>query len=139
MNIQNNNKINLSGCIGVYLSLNEKIYANNTIILITDIGETDSTKSPPDTNKGLQCITDKMPCCRMMDSRAGEWFFPDWKMVPGPMASGDSGFYRNRGYNDDGTVNLNRRNNVTDPTGLFCCMIPDALNTSQYLCANIGI
>ena len=138
MNIQNNNKINLLGCIGVYLLLNERIYANNSVILITDIGETDSRESPPDdSNKGLQCITNKKPCCRFMGGRVGEWFFPDGILVPGPNEGPP--FYRNRGYNDDGTVNLNRKTNVIDPTGLFCCVIPDDLDTNQTLCANIGI
>ena len=59
-------------------------------------------------------------------------------MVPGPNPESPP-FYRNRGYNDDGTVNLNRKVNVASPTGLFCCMVPDAVDINQILCADIGI
>ena len=76
-----------------------------------------------------------MPCCRHAH-RAGEWFFPDGTMVPSLGYS--KTFYRNRGL-DDGTVNLNHVNaNVMFPTGLFCCMVPDAYDTIQTLCANIS-
>ena len=117
---------------GVYLSLRGTVYANNSAIQITEVGETN-----PDTdlNDGLQCITDRMPCCRTA-FRAGEWYMytPDRTVVPG---SSDVGFYRNRG-GDDGTVNLNRLSGVMMPTGLFCCEVPDALDIMQSVCANIG-
>ena len=128
---------------GVHLSLKGVFYANNSIILITDVGETNtSSASPPlNSNKGLQCITDKMPCCRTSPNRAGEWHFPDsyegLKTIPKQDSS--LSFYRNRGYNDDGSVNLNRKANIKSPTGLFCCIVPDALNINQILCANIGM
>ena len=104
---------------GVYLSLKGTVYTNNSVISITEIGETN-----PDTdlNEGLQCITDKKPCCRVESTLDGEWFFQSRLMVPGIGPT----FYRNRGR-DDGTVNLNRANtNVMMPTGLFCCVVPDA-------------
>ena len=109
------------------------IYPNNSHIIITDheIGQTNTSASPP-TNDGLQCITDRKPCC---SNRAGEWLFPDGRFVPrsGP----DSTFYRNRG--GDGTVNLNRVNNdVMMPTGKFCCMVPDATDAMVTVCVNIG-
>ena len=117
---------------GVYLSLRGTTYANNSAIQITEVGETN-----PDTdlNDGLQCITDRMPCCRTA-FRAGEWYMytPDRTVVPG---SSDVDFYRNRG-GDDGTVNLNRLSGVMMPTGLFCCEVPDALDIMQSVCANIG-
>lgn len=64
--------------LGVYLSLNGTKYANNSVISITEIGETD-----PDLNQndGLQCITDRRPCCRFR-YRVGEWFFPNGTEVP---------------------------------------------------------
>ena len=100
-------------CAGVYLSLKGVVYANNSAIQITEIGETD-----PDTdlNEGLQCITDRMPCCRFA-VRTGEWYMytPGRTVVPGPSPA--VRFYRNRGY-DDGTVNLNRPDGVTMPTGV---------------------
>ena len=117
---------------GVYLSLKGVIYANNSIIPITEIGETNTT-----SNTGLQCITDMLSCCAR--ARIGEWNFPDGRHVPvlGAGANMATEFYRNRG--DDGTVNLNRiHSNVMMPTGLFCCVVPDAIGIMQRFCANIS-
>ena len=110
----------------VYLSLKGTVYANNSAIHITEIGE---------TNTGLQCITDRRPCCSAFGGRTGEWLFPNGTAVP--IQDVSTSFYRTRG--DDGTVNLNRRNNnIFMPTGLFCCEIPDALDIMQTLCVNIS-
>ena len=119
--------------IGVYLSLRGVVYANNSVVSITEIGETN-----PDTNlnEGLQCITDRVPCCRSA-FRVGEWYFPNRAMVPGENNSPTT-FYRNRGY-DDGTVTLNRVNtNIMMPIGLFCCMVPDFDDIMQTVCATIS-
>ena len=125
---------------GVYLSLKGEVYANNSVISITEIGQTDTSVSPPpNSNNGLQCITDRMPCCQSQPNRAGDWLFPEGGMVP-QIGEGDNmatTFYRNRG--DDGTVNLNRVNNdVMMPTGRFCCVVPDATGADHTLCASIG-
>ena len=109
------------------------MYTNNSVINITEIGVTTSST---DLNEGLQCITDRVPCC-MTPYQTGEWYFPNGAKVQGQVNSPTT-FYRNRGY-DDGTVNLNRLNtNVTMPTGLFCCVVPDATTIYQTLCAYIG-
>ena len=112
---------------GVYLLLRGAVYSNNSIISTNEIGETTS-------NTGLQCITDRRPCCATVPNRFGEWLFPDGTAVP--TQGGATSFYRTRG--DDGAVNLNRLNtNVFMPTGLFCCVVPDALNVMQRICAII--
>ena len=117
---------------GVYLSLRGVVYANNSSIQITEIGETGST-----SNTGLQCLTDRIPCCAAQSNRFGEWFFPDG-VTTVPAQVGAITFYRNRG--DDGTVNLNRlNNNVMTPTGLFCCEVPNASGVIQRVCADIGM
>ena len=73
----------------------------------------------------LTCHTDDTNCCREADSRVvggvGAWHYPNGSVV---QASGD--FYITR----DGpmVVNLNRRNDVMGPTGLYCCVVP----TSAY-------
>ena len=113
---------------GVYLTLKGLVYANNSAIPITEIGETNTT-----SNTGLQCITDRMPCC-LTRGRAGEWYFPDGTQVP-TLREGAM-FYRNR--RDDGTVSLNCINDVIMPNGLFCCVVPNALNVMQTICANIS-
>ena len=119
-------------CAGVYLSLKGVIYANNSAIQITEIEE---TSPDTDLNDGLQCITDRMPCCRTLSFQAGEWYMytPNRTMVPEPSTA--LSFYINRGYND-GTVNLNRNASVMMPTGLFCCEVPNAAGDIQPLCAN---
>ena len=115
--------------VGVYLSLKGTVYANNSVIPITEIGETDST-----SNTGLQCITDRRPCC-VTRGRAGEWYFPDGTTTVPPQGAAIT-FYRNRG--DDGSVNLNRLNSgVMMPTGLFCCVVPDFNDIMQRVCATI--
>ena len=131
--------------LGVYLSLRGTVYANNSIILLNDIGETDFYRTAPPlnySNNGLQCITDRKPCCRggpvFYYGVFGHWFFPDGRMVYYGKYNGVA-IHRNRGYND-GTINLNHDKNSTamSPTGLFCCVVPDATDTYQTLCANIG-
>ena len=118
---------------GVYLSLNGTNYPNNSVISITEIGETDPNSNQ---NDGLQCITDRRPCCRFR-YRVGEWFFPNGTKVP-MRGSGATTFDRNRGR-DDGTVNLNRLStDVMSPIGLFCCVVPDANDVSQTVCATIS-
>ena len=107
------------------------VYPNNSVILITEIEETNAT-----ANNGLQCITDRRPCCAAIGGRAGEWFFPDNGGVV-QIQGGATSFFRNRGNN--GTVNLNRvSSDVMMPTGRFCCVVPDATGDDQTLCANIG-
>ena len=123
-------------CVGVYLSLKGVVYPNNSAILITEIGRTNTSQNlPPNSNNGLQCITDRMPCC-VSPSRVGEWYFPGGGEVVPPLG-GATTFYRNRG--DDGTVNLNRLNSsVMMRTGQFCCVVPDAISTNVTVCSKIG-
>ena len=103
------------------------VYANNSVIPIREVGETSRT--------GLQCITDRRPCCA--GARIGQWRFPDGTLVP-VLGAGATLFYRNRG--EDGTVNLNRLyTGVMMPTGLFCCEVPDAIDVDQTVCIDIGI
>ena len=71
------------------------MYSNDSVISITEIGETASDNISQ--NEGLQCITDRMPCC----TRTGEWYFPNGTTVDTSALN----FYSNKGR-DDGTVNL---------------------------------
>lgn len=104
-------------------------YANNSVIQITEIGDTI-------LNEGLQCITDKMPCCETPPNRVGEWYFPDGMRVP-MQSVGATSFYRNR--RDNGAIGLHRINsNVITPTGRFCCEVPDAIDALQTVCATIS-
>ena len=107
----------------MYLSLLGRAYTtNNSYILITDFGEGDE--------RGLLCFTDLAQCC---GRNQGEWIFPNGSLVRVNGVGDD--FYRSRGSH---VVRLNRRNNPTSPTGLYCCEVPDATTNTQRVCANIG-
>ena len=94
---------------GVGIFLNGTWIANNSIVTLGDIGE---------GNCSLLCYTNLSRCCS--DLRAGEWYFPN-KTTVQTRGEDNKGFYRNRGPR---VVRLNRRNNATTPTGIFCCVIP---------------
>ena len=79
--------------------LNGVSYANNSLIVITEVGEGDNA---------LQCRTDLFN---------GVWHFPDRSLV-----NSDGNIYRTRG--NSMLVSLNRRNGATQPTGLYCCEAP---------------
>ena len=111
---------------GVYLSLNGTVRSNNSDILISEIGNS--------IENTLQCITDKMPCCRR--EAVGEWYFSGNGVVP-LLSSGATTFFRSRG--DDGTVNLNRvSSDVLMPTGQYCCVVPDAIGVNQRACVMLS-
>ena len=115
---------------GIYLSLNGTVYSNNSVIMISEIGN--------HIGNGLQCVTDRMPCCTAQPniSSTGDWFFPDGGKVPSLHIEAET-FGRNRG--SDGTVNLHRvSNDVMTPTGQYCCVVPDAISVLQKLCATVG-
>ena len=77
-------------------------------------------------------MTDKEGCCGVVPGRAGKWYFPGNESVGVEGGGGD--FYRDRGQ---GVVRLNRRNNATTPTGLFCCEIPDRNSVTMRLCITV--
>ena len=77
-----------------------------------------------------------MPCCRDPQFSAGEWRFPNGSNIPTRERA--AVFYRDRG--DDGSVSLNilsSENALPLLTGLFCCVVPDATDTTQCICADI--
>ena len=116
---------------GVYLSLNGAVRSNNSVIGISEIGNSIDNR--------LQCITDRMPCCQASPNAlsAGNWFFPgDGGGVPSLGSNGATMFGRTRG--NDGTVNLYRvSNDVMMPTGQYCCVVPDATGMDQWACVII--
>ena len=115
---------------GVRLLFKGKIYGNNSLFFINEIGRTNSSCA-------LQCVTDQGICCRQYYYMyIGEWYFPDGSIVPREDSATD--FYRNRA-NNPGTVNLNRVSNaIISPTGQYCCHVPDNTTINQILCAYIG-
>ena len=106
--------ISSSLLLAISLSLGTTPLTDNSVVVITDIGDgTDGT--PP-----LICTTPFRPCCNTPPNRYGEWYYPSGDSVPNSATGQD--FYRGRG--DDGTVRLNRRNNALSPLGTFSCELP---------------
>ena len=116
-------------CTGLVIELNGVLYAHNSEIAITEVGEEDNA---------LQCRTDSTTCCAndpmRGQRRGGEWHYPDNSLVDNDASGND--FYRTRG---DMTVSLNRRNGATQPTGLYCCELPTAAhpNTNAKTCITL--
>ena len=113
---------------GVYLALRGVHVTNNSNINVRNIGQFSDNPSG-----ALQCITDNLFCCSQNPGR-GEWYQPNGALVQGTTST--TTFYRTRGAN--GEVFLSRPSDVESPTGRFCCEVPDATNTNQRLCVNIG-
>ena len=105
------------------MSLNGQPIANNSIVLLRNIGEGDAA---------LLCTTDRTACCGTIPNRAGQWYYPYGMMVP-TYAVGQP-YYRNRG---DKLIRLNRRPNMGLSemySGIYCCQIPDENNVEQTMC-----
>lgn len=124
--------------IGVRLLFKGKIYGNNSLFFINEIGRTESDfllgYLPEGYDSPLQCVTDKENCCRQY--RIGEWYFPNGTQVPKEYHA--TVIYRNRDYS--GNVNLNRiiNTDIMPPSGQYCCEVPDSTTMNQTLCAYIG-
>ena len=106
--------------VGLYLDRNQ--LANNSLVNLEDIGEGDCA---------LICYTNASGCCK--SSRAGEWYFPDDSVVKTSGAMED--FYRSR---EEMMVSLNRRNDATSPTGIYCCDIPGSNGNMCVGVYNLG-
>ena len=106
--------------VGLYLDGNQ--LANYSMVNLEDIGEDDCA---------LICYTNSPGCCE--SPRAGEWYFPNGLHVKIEGAMED--FYRDR---KERTVRLNRRNNATSPTGIYCCDIPGSNGDMCVEVYNLG-
>ena len=102
------------------------IYQNNSLVTLEDIGE---------HFNALLCITDLTACCRRSDTGGpfslGNWFFPNGTRVPSSVVDENGTwweFYRTRGQM---VVHMNRRRGGV--TGIYRCVIPDALNVTQTI------
>ena len=105
---------------GVWFSLRDTTYQNNSLVILEDIGEGDD---------GLLCMTDISACCRLpyTGQRAlGNWFFSNGTRVPSSGAQWD--FHRTRGHM---VVLLHRRRGGED--GVYRCVVADAMNVPQTI------
>ena len=100
--------------------MNGVILANNSEISITLIGE--------EADKALLCATDLYQFYHETNNtldNIGQWYFPN-----GSIIETNGHIFVSRGLD---VVRLHRRNNVTMPTGMFVCEIPDANGTNQSI------
>lgn len=94
------------------------------MISLWNIGESD---------EALSCITDYTQCCSAFPYRQGEFYYPNGERVR-VQGTGD-GMYRNRGNKE---IRLNRKKDVTSPTGRFCCELPNANGVIQSIYINLS-
>lgn len=102
------------------------MYINNSVVLLTEVGE--------GAEGALLCKTNLINCCGTATNRHGEFYYPNGTRVP--TKGFQAGFYRNRG---DQIIRLNRREGVMAPVGKFRCQIPDTNGVMQYLFINLAI
>ena len=101
------------------------VYANNSVIDI-NLVEVGFVGDQITYGGALECHTDDTTCCRGIDDPpngvgTGEWYYPNGTVVP-PPNSGNS-IYRTR---DHMVIRLNRRYDITEPSGVYTCVIPGA-------------
>ena len=104
---------------GVHLSFTQKVIANNSYVILDDIGHTDDT--------ALVCHTNYTPPHGHADSD-GDWYAPNGKRVGGDNGPSDLGFVRNRGPH---VVRLKRSTAGTPLEGTYRCVIQDNTKNNQ--------
>ena len=104
---------------GVGAFLNGRVLPNNSIVLLSAIGEGSSA---------LYCLTDRTQCCsRVAMGEHGAWRFPNGSDVS---ESNLQSVYMIRGYS---SLLLNRRSSAVGPTGVYTCLIPDGGDVTRTL------
>ena len=104
---------NTSYCFADTLVLNGTVIPNHGLVLLEDIGESDT--------QSLLCLTNRTDCCQPPQSPGGEignWFFPNGSQVLNKGYGWD--FHTNRGPS---VVRMHRRRGGV--TGIYYCKIPD--------------
>ena len=107
--------------------LKGRLYPNNSIVTVTDIGTS--------IGLGLYCLTPSLECCSDSEtpnaaSVIREWYLPDGR----PVISANSPFIRNR---VSSAVSLYRDPFSSVTSGVFRCEIPDDSGTSQNVYVGI--
>lgn len=112
----------------VRLSFQGNPIANNSIVLISDIGD--------NMDNRILCITSNPECCTRSTNRLGFWYFPSGREVTGRSSSENIYRVRSSAESKSSTklnaVMLGRRDvNASGPTGLYRCVIPDRFGVDQ--------
>ena len=99
---------------GLGFFLNGTLLSNNSIALLSDIGE---------GTRALYCLTTRTRCCSTeAGGQHGRWILPD--------GSNSDDLHFVRGYS---SLLLNRRSSAVGPTGVYRCELPDARNVLRNL------
>ena len=108
-------------CAELGFFLDGTFLSNNSIVLLSDIGE---------GSNALFCLTDATQCCTAeAGSYRGGWRFPN----------GNTIFFRTTNFTRSSglsSIRLNRESNTEGPTGIFTCRIPtnqSENNTNLYI------
>ena len=123
----------LSCATGIWLTLNNTNYTNNSVVTIMDIG-TDSA--------ALICTTTYTPCCFFVPPPGTHWYFPNGTRINN---TNTLPYYRTRtdgqrfppGTSLIGGTVLLHRNPEGTTTGIFCCEIRDATGAFQSIYVGI--
>ena len=103
---------------GVGFFLNGRLLPDNSVVLLSDIGEGSSA---------LYCLTDKELCCSLeAGANRGRWDFPGGG---GVSTDTTANIYSSKGFS---SLHLNRRSSAGVPTGVYRCIIPDAVNILRF-------
>ncbi len=116
---------------GVLIALGGRLYSNNSVVFIEDIGDDVRNNTALFQGNALNCITDKTPCCESQGNVSGHWFFPN-----GSIVSTDSSneVFISRG--DNPAVKLKYQGGVFEP-GIYRCQVPDQQNVMQNVYVGI--
>ena len=98
------------------------LHANNTILDVKDIGNTNC--------EALLCLTNARSCCGNNYGNQGGWYLPSELPVKG---SNSMHWSRNRGPSVLRLISRATLNDSLSPMGVFRCEIPDASGVSQNL------
>ena len=115
---------------GIWLTLNNVQYTNNSVVTITDIGT---------GSAALICTTTYIPCCYSGPPPGTHWYFPNGSQISN---TNTLPYYRTRidgnpqFTSEPGTVLLHRNPEATT-TGVFCCEIWDASGAFQSIYVGI--
>ena len=104
----------------IHLQLHGQVYGNNSIVTLTDIG--DSKMS------ALLCLTSNAHCCNNLGRENGQWYLPDGTNI----SKHDETFRTSRGL----YLTALLRNISTSPSGtmgIFWCTIPDIRDRFQNI------
>ena len=120
---------------GIYFSLRDTTYQNNSLVTLEDIGE---------NSDALHCMTDYIACCGRSESPGGvvlgDWHYPNGTRVPNTILNYSYAynysyrqlyiwdFYRNRGPS---VVRMHRREGGVN--GIYHCVIPDTTGVNQTI------